>query len=416
MGVRRSLRNAACAGWLLALAAVSPHAFAAEKPKVRAVTAFLRLDRAHYQAQIHSTLDFLRKARAEFEKSGYEVQTLRISTQPFPEYTRGLTRQQALAFFHEYDQLAAKENFIAAIGPAMLTDADDPAQAELLGEILKANFNLDASLVVAGEDGVHWRAVRAAARLMKFLAEESPHSQGNFHFAASSMVPEGTPFFPASYHRGPGHSFAVALESANVVNEALASVPGDPVAARKALVTSLGAHARAIEAVARRVEKQSGWRYGGMDLSPAPLKDVSIGAALESFTGQRVGASGTMSAAALITAALRDIPVKHAGYSGLMLPVLEDSRLAQRWSEGALTLDSLLAYSAVCGTGLDTIPLPGEVTEDQLARIIGDMASLSVKWRKPLSARLLPVKGKKAGERSAFDDPYLVNATLQPLP
>jgi uncharacterized protein (UPF0210 family) len=172
--------------------------------------------------------------------------------------------------------------------------------------------------------------------------------------------------------------------------------------------------------VALGVAKRSGWSYGGIDLSPAPLptprNDVSIGAALESFTRQRAGASGTMTAAALITAALRDIPVKHAGYSGLMLPVLEDSTLARRWSEGALTLDSLLAYSAVCGTGLDTIPLPGDVSEDQLARIIGDMASLSVKWRKPLSARLLPVKGKKAGEKSAFDDPYLVNATLQPLP
>jgi hypothetical protein len=29
---------------------------------------------------------------------------------------------------------------------------------------------------------------------------------------------------------------------------------------------------------------------------------------------------------------------------------------------------------------------------------------------------LLPVKGKKAGERTEFDDPFLVNATLQPLP
>jgi len=414
--VRRSLRNAACAGLLLALAAVSPKAFAAEKPKVRAITAFVRLDRARYQAQVRDTLDFLGKAKITLEKAGYEVQTIRISTQPFPEYTRGLTREQALAFFREYNALAGKENFIAAIGPAMVADADDPAQAELLGEILKANSNLDASLVVAGEDGVHWRAVHAAAGLMKFLAEETAHSQGNFHFAATSLVPEGTPFYPASYHRGTGRSFALALESANVVQEALASAPGDPAGARKALVASLGAHARAIEAIALRIGKLSGWRYGGMDLSPAPLKDVSIGAALEAFTGQRVGASGTMAAAALITAALRDIPVKHAGYSGLMLPVLEDSRLAERWSEGALTLDSLLAYSAVCGTGLDTIPLPGDVTEDQLARIIGDMATLSVKWRKPLSARLLPVKGKKAGEKSAFDDPYLVNAILQPLP
>jgi uncharacterized protein (UPF0210 family) len=391
-------------------------AFAAEKPKVRAITAFVRLDRARYQAQIRDTLDFLHKAKAGLEKAGYEVETIRISTQPVPEYTRGLTREQALAFFHEYDQLAVKENFLAAIGPAMVADSDDPAQAELLGEVLKANPDLDASLVVAGEDGVHWKAVRAAARVMKFLEDESPHSQGNFHFSATSMLPEGTPFYPGSYHRGVGHGFAIALESANVVNEALASAPGDPVGARKALGAALGAHARAIEAAALGIEKRHGWRYGGIDLSPAPLKDVSIGAALEAFTGQRVGASGTLTAAAVITAALRHIPVKHAGYSGLMLPVLEDSRLAKRWSEGALTLDSLLSYSAVCGTGLDTVPLPGNISEDQLARIIGDMASLSVKWHKPLSARLLPVKGKQAGEKSAFDDPYLVNATLQPLP
>jgi uncharacterized protein (UPF0210 family) len=99
-----------------------------------------------------------------------------------------------------------------------------------------------------------------------------------------------------------------------------------------------------------------------------------------------------------------------------MLPVLEDTVLAQRWSEGTLTLDSLLAYSAVCGTGLDTVPLPGNISTEQLAKIIGDVASLAVKLRKPLSARLLPVAGKTAGQRTEFDDPYLVNATLQALP
>ena len=44
------------------------------------------------------------------------------------------------------------------------------------------------------------------------------------------------------------------------------------------------------------------------------------------------------------------------------------------------------------------------------------VGSLAVKWHKPLTARLQPVAGKKAGEKSAFDDPYLVNAVLQRLP
>ena len=78
-----------------------------------------------------------------------------------------------------------------------------------------------------------------------------------------------------------------------------------------------------------------------------------------------------------------------------MLPVLEDSVLSQRWSEGTFDLDSLLAYSAVCGTGLDAIRLPGDISQQQLERIIGDVASLAFKWHKPLTARLIPAPGKR---------------------
>ena len=388
---------------------------AAEKPKVRAITAFMHLDRGQYNTQVQEALGMLRKAKAVYEQAGYEVQTIRISTQPFPRYTQGSSREEILAFFREYDALAKKEGFDAAIGPAMLTDGDDPGQAELLGEILRNTTTLNASMVVAGEDGVHWKAVRAAARLMKFLSERTPRSQGNFNFSATAMLPENTPFYPGSYHTGAGRQFGIALQSANVVAEAFSSTK-EPVAAAKALETALGRHAHAIEAIALRLEKETGWSYTGIDLSPAPLREVSIGAAIEKLIGAKIGSSGTLTAAATITSALHAIQVKRAGYSGLMLPVLEDAVLAERWGEGALTLDALLAYSAVCGTGLDTIPLPGDVTEAQLARIIGDMASLAVKLRKPLSARLQPVAGKKAGERSDFDDPFLVNTTLRPLP
>lgn len=394
---------------------ISPSGLAAERPKVRAVTVFIRLDRARYQAQISEALDMLRNAKTEFELAGYEVQTIRITTQPFPEYIRGISQQAAVDFFKEYDKLASKEGFSAAIGPAMLRDADDQGEAELLGEIMLATNRLDASLVVAGEDGVHEKAISAAARLIKLLEERTPHSQGSFRFAAIAMVPPNTPFYPGSFHLGAGHEFAVALQSANVVAEAFSGLHA-PAAARRALEAALGKQALAIESVARRLEKATGWKYVGLDLSPAPLKEVSIGEAVEKFTGTKFGSSGTMTAAALITSALHAIPVKRAGYSGLMLPVLEDSLLARRWSEGVLKLDALLAYSAVCGTGLDVVPLPGDTSTDQLERIITDMASLAVKLRKPLSARLLPVAGKKAGDQTEFTDPFLVNATITQLP
>jgi uncharacterized protein (UPF0210 family) len=387
---------------------------AQEKPKIRAITAFINLDRGQYQEQVADALKMLKRARTVYESRGYEVEGIRISTQPFPEYTKGLTTEQAVGFFKQYDALAAKEKFDAAIGPAMLNAGDSEAQADLLAEILSNTKMLNASLVVAGEDGVRWNAVGAAARVMKKLEESTEHSQGNFSFSAIAMVPPLTPFYPGSYHTGFGHQFAIALESANVVAAAFKDAP-DLATARQRLTDSLVTSAFDVERHAGRIDQETGWAYMGIDLSPAPLKDVSIGAAIENLTSQPFGMSGTLTAAATITAAIKDVKVKQTGYSGLMLPILEDSRLAQRWSEGHISIDALLSYSAVCGTGLDTVPLPGDISAEQLSLIIGDMASLAFKWHKPLSARLLPVLGKGWGEMTEFDDPFLVNTKLQPL-
>src|SRR5712692_10636062 len=91
-------------------------ASAQEKPKIRAITAFINLDRAQYKEQVADALKMLRRAQTTFESRGYQVQTIRIATQPFPEYTKGLSPQQAVAFFKEYDALAVKEKFLASIG------------------------------------------------------------------------------------------------------------------------------------------------------------------------------------------------------------------------------------------------------------------------------------------------------------
>jgi uncharacterized protein (UPF0210 family) len=384
------------------------------RPRIRTITAFINLDPAEYKQEVADTMQMLRRAKTIFESRGFEVQTLRIATQPFPEYTKGMSTQQVVAFFKDYDALAEKEKFAAGIGPAMLNADDSDAQADLLANILSATKHIRGSIVVAGEDGVRWRAIGAAARAIKKLEEETEHSQGNFNLGAIAMVPPMSPFFTAAYHTGFGHQFAIGLESANVVQAAFASAP-DLESARHKLEELLSEQASEIERHANRVDQETGWRYAGIDLSPAPLKEVSIGAAIEELIAQPFGSSGTLTAAATITSAIKNIQVTQTGYNGLMLPILEDSRLAQRWSEGHVSLEGLLSYSAVCGTGLDTVPLPGDVSIEQLDTIIGDMATLAFKWHKPLSARLLPVKGKGPGDMTEFDDPFLVNATIQPL-
>jgi uncharacterized protein (UPF0210 family) len=245
------------------------------------------------------------------------------------------------------------------------------------------------------------------------LASETKEGFGNFNFAALACVGPGSPFFPAAYHAGPAN-LTVALQGSGIVAEALrggAELTDVTRRARDCLIK----YATPVVELAQLVAPELGVEFGGIDLSPAPDGDDSIAAAMELAGIGQFGAPGTLALAAALTPAIQGTGLPTCGYCGLMLPVMEDVVLAQRWAEGGLGLEQLLAYSAVCGTGLDTVPVPGDCSATDLANVICDMASLAVRLRKPLSARLLPVPGKKAGEITDFSSPYLVNTLIKPL-
>jgi len=396
-------------------AAAEQGAAAAATAPVRAITAFVELDAARYEEQFAQAAARLHDAQAVFEQGGFSVQTLRITTQPFMEYLGGLDRSRALALLEHLEELGKTNNVLVNIGPAVLDDRPDPRALEILAAVHGRGSGLNASMIIAAADGIHWRTVRAAAHHVWQVAATSPHSQGTFSFAATAMLSQGSPFFPGSWHQGKGGRFSVGLQSASVVSEVFGRTHADAPRAIAELAAALGGYAQRVERLARQVETRTGWKYWGFDSTPAPMKEDSIGAAMESFAAASLGSPGSLTAAYVITEAQRRLPGERVGYAGLMLPVLEDVRIAQRWSEGVIGLDSLLAYSAVCATGLDTVPLPGDISEERLARIIGDVAVLGYKWHKPLTARLQPVHGRSAGEMSGFDDPFLVNTKLQPL-
>ncbi|HET9182301.1 MAG TPA: DUF711 family protein [Candidatus Angelobacter sp.] len=384
--------------------------------RVRAITAFVRLDRQNYRTQVADTLKILHKLKSSFESAGYQVETIRMTTQPLAELVAGLSEDNALKFLGELDQLSAKENVLLDVGPAMMHDSDNPATVRLLQRALSTFPHINSSTIIAADDGIHWKTIHLTAELVKYVSEHSPNAQGTFNFTASAMVKPLGPFFPASYHTDAGKQFAIGFEGANVVQQVFAKDKGHPDAAIADLTAGLARYSETADRIGRQVAAETGWTYAGVDPTPAPLGDISIGAAIEAFTGAKFGSSGTLTAARIITTAVKAVPVKQTGFSGLMLPVMEDKLLAQRWAESTYRIDSLLAYSAVCGTGLDTVPLPGDVTVEQMERIYSDVASLAFKWNKPLSARLQPAPGKKPGERTDFQGQYLFNTTVHALP
>lgn len=401
---------------LLAALAVPTAEGADGKPTVRAITGFVTIDATNYRTQIQETVTFLNTVREAVAAAGYNVSGIRISTQPFSDFTKGLSRADSLVLLRNINELAGTLKFAPNIGPAMLKDGDDTSSVDLLIDVLSSPENrLNANIIVAGEAGIQWTAVRQAARVIKQVGERSAHGQGNFNFAAIAMLKPYGPFYPGAWHPGGGpRSFAIGVQGANVVMDVFAR-DRDPRTAGQALTGALALHLGAIEKAAMKAGEGSGWTYAGIDPTPAPGGAVSIGAAIESFTGTPFGSPGTETAAGIITRAVQAVPVKQTGYAGLMIPVLEETVLTKRWTEGTYGLDSILAYSAVCAGGVDTVPLPGDTSEDAIARIIGDVATLAFKWNKPLAVRLLPSPGKKAGEMTEFSG-ALSNAIIQPLP
>src|SRR5947209_17576727 len=109
------------------------------------------------------------------------------------------------------------------------------------------------SIVVAGEDGVHWNAIRAAAQVIKYVEDHSPNGAYNFDFAAVAMVPPNVPFFPASNHDGAGHQFSVGWEAGAFVTDVLAGANGDVQVARELLSRALEHQARMVDAIATQV-------------------------------------------------------------------------------------------------------------------------------------------------------------------
>jgi len=158
-------------------------------------------------------------------------------------------------------------------------------------------------------------------------------------------------------------------------------------------------------------------KFYGIDFSLAPFPDDahSLGNAVEKMGIPKIGLHGSLAAAAILTEAIDRANFPHTGFSGFMQPVLEDSVLAKRAAAGTLTIKDILLYSAVCGTGLDTIPLPGDTTAEQLTPLLLDLCALALRLDKPLTARLMPVPGKAAGDDTNFDFGFFANSKVVKL-
>lgn len=379
--------------------------------RVRTVTAGVTLNSLTDTATLNSAIEFLKKAKQEYVTKGYEVQTLRISTQNFYNYLNQYSYDDALPLLVKFDKIAQRNNIILSIGQILPPDKYQTGIADWAEKLMQTTTTISFSLPISSHEiRIHFNSIKAASEIVTAISKVNG-GEANFRFTASANCPAGIPFFPAAFHEGK-NSFAVGLESANLVTDAFKQ-DNNRSTARQTLKSLLEKNLLPVQDIAESISKTLNWQYDGIDASPAPGLDASIGQAIETYSKQPFGSPSTLSACSLITDVLKNLDIKKCGYSGLMLPVIEDKVLAQRAMEGRFTVQELLLYSSVSGTGLDVVPLPGDTPNQVLENIFIDVAALSLKYSsKALSARLFLIPDKKAGDIVKFQNPNLTSCVV----
>lgn len=384
--------------------------------RIRSITCFFD-PRSRAAQQTIDRMGRLRQLAADlYGKAGFEVQTTRLVTAPFPylypmdELDSGVRLAQTL------EKDAAEQGFdYVAIGPALTAY---PASYEMVVPILSATKNLFVSgMMTTPQNEVSLPAVKACARIIAEAAAVTPDGFTNLRFGALANVGPFGPFLPGAYHQGERPAFALAMECADEAYSAVRKAR-TLAEARQNLITVFEAQAAALAGRANHLAQQFDVDFRGIDFSLAPYPELwcSLGAALEALGLPALGQSGSLAAAAFLADTLDRGSWLRTGFNGMMMPVLEDSVLAERAGEGAFTVHDLLMYSAVCGTGLDTIPLPGSSRPEQLAALLLDVAALALRLNKPLIARLMPLPGKQEGDPTGFDFSYFASGKVMALP
>lgn len=374
--------------------------------KIRTITAGFNLELPLDEGRVRHIAQFANSAKRAFEQRGYPVQTVRVATQPWEEYYT--SKAQIVRLVRELEDLVNTY----AVDYFNVGTTSNPRLIPLIHDLIEGTSKLFCTVLIADNTKIDHEAARRTAALIKGLSTISPDGFSNLRFAALCNSGPGGAFFPAAYHRGPD-SFAIGTENSDLVFKAF-SHARDIESAGRVLNKMLMEEFKKVEEIANQISEKQRIRFEGIDVSIATSvkPDESIAFAFEELGLGKFGDVGTLAIAKIVTDTIRDLGIRKCGYSGLMLPILEDYGLAARNIDGTFNLTDLLLYSSVCGTGLDTVPLPGDISEEKLYALLLDIASISIKLDKPLSARLMPVPNRKAGEMTDYKFEYFANSKI----
>jgi uncharacterized protein (UPF0210 family) len=407
---------------------------------VRAITAFLVMqpDQSTWEGVLEKAIGFCSSLSEQCVAKGYKVQSLRLITNPFGEYLDTSSAEAALAGLKTLElkllalEKAAGIRIRFSIGAARTVEELKlvPLFIKEAGDLANCCINIP----ISDDNILDFELVTAGAEVCEILGRETPRGEGNFNFTINFNGPRLCPYFPAGFNTTElGESFVIGLEYPdllvnlleNMVPEGQSSIVTTPALKSTAWATAATVMKAAIENhvgvlvdLAQAAASSSGRAFAGIDSSPAPSKNVqSMCRVIELLGVKNFGSAGTVEACAFLTRIFKGIQgATLVGFSGLMFACLEDTGLALSAQRNQYDVRALLTYSAVCGIGLDTVPVPGNSTVQEMAMLACDCGTMAYRLNKPLTVRLFPVSGLVAGDMTQFESDDLCNCRVFEIP
>ena len=397
--------------------------------RLRTISFFLTLhkDKTQWEDTLYSVKRDVDLLLPAVQKAGYTLQSIRVITNPFGEYLDLTNLQTAKADLQYLTELLNKFNESGIRLRFAIGAARNKEEIALLPELIAAYGDLCNACVNVplDEHGVlDNELIEQSVYAVQQIANITPRGEGNFNFTVNFNCKPFIPYFPAGYHLSHlPNSFVIGLETPDLLVEVLKSVPKSPHSqfyadCYRAMLQALQYHVDQVLEMLSAVKLSGKFEFAGIDSSAAPSKNCSSITKIYELMGlPYFGAAGSVEVSALLTKVFKSIQrVPLVGFSGLMLAVTEDLGLAEGTQKHYFDIRALLTYSAVCGIGLDTVPVAGNAKAESIAAIMRDTGTMAFRLNKPLTVRLFPIPNKVAGEISEFESDDLCNCRLLRIP
>lgn len=377
---------------------------------------FEKLNNEEYLNDVKNNLDIL---VTKYMSKGKKIRTIRFNVLPLND----LALNNKEVFFEKILKLSEFSNSLKIrwfnISFNLVSESKNNIDilCEYSYKILSDFRNSFVNLIVA-QKYINNYAVKKSSEIIKKSSFLSENGIDNFRLGVSLNIKPNTPFFPFSYSNKVD-SFSIALETTKELNNIIDDkFDNDYIKLKEDIIKEFSNDLTLINNTSSKVANELNMTYNGLDLSlsPYPDEDISVIEILNKLGIDNFGSNGTQFLTSYLTSILKELiattEVKTVGFNGVMYSLLEDKLMCKSHNDGNFSIDSIILYSTVCGCGLDMVPLPHDILEEEIASMVLDVATTSIKLSKPLGVRVLPIPKKVSGELTDLKMDFLTNTKI----